>query len=137
MSLRDMLSKNTDFHFGFTGLNREAQPAKTSVIMEKTVALPQPAPATTKVGINIHAATEKVATEEKEVKPLKTEPKKALRRKADVEAKKDEKRPKATQKTVKPGPVEILIRDLSAAKTAKKTAKEAAKESVKELIGAK
>lgn len=137
MSLRELLSKNTEFHFGFTGLNREARPAKTAVVMEKTVALPQPAPATEKTGINIHAATEKVATAEKEVKPLKTEPTKALRRKQDVEAKKDESRPKATKTAVKPSPVEIVIKDLSKKPAARAAAKEAAKESVKDLIGSK
>ena len=137
MSLRELLSKNTDFHFGFSGLNREARPAKTAVVMERTVALPTPAPATEKTGINIHAATEKVATAEKEMAPLKTEPKKAMGRKAAVEAKKDMARPKAVQRSEKPGPVEIVIRDLSAAKKANSTAKESAKESVKELVGSK
>ena len=137
MSLRDLLTKDTDFHFGFTGLNREARPAKTSVIMEKTVALPTPAPATEKTGINIHAATEKVATAEKEVKPLKTEPTKALRRRAAVEEKKDEAQPKASKRTTKPSPVEIVIKDLSAKSSKRATAKESAKESVKDLIGSK
>lgn len=135
MSLRELLSKNTDFHFGFSGLNREARPARSDVIMQRTVALPTPAPATEKTGINLHAATEKVATAEKEMAPLKTEPTKAMGRKAAVEAKKDMKRPKAEQRSEKPAPVEILIRDLSAAKKASSTAKESAKESVKELVG--
>jgi len=137
MSLRELLSKNTDFHFGFSGLNREARPARSDVIMQRTVALPTPAPATEKTGINIHAATEKVATAEKEMAPLKTEPKEAMGRKAAVEEKKDMKRPKAVQRSEKPGPVEIVIKDLSAVKKAKGSAKEAAKESVKELVGSK
>jgi hypothetical protein len=137
MSLRELISKNTDFHFGFSGLNREARPAKTDVVMERTVALPTPAPATEKTGINLHAATETVATAEKEMAPLKTEPKKAMGRKAAVEAKKDMKRPEAKQRSEKPSPIEILIKDLSAAKKAKGTAKESAKESVKELVGSK
>jgi hypothetical protein len=137
MSLRELLSKNTDFNFRFGGLNREARPARSDVVMERTVALPTPAPATEKTGINICAATEKVATAEKEMTALKTEPTKAMGRKAAVEAKKDMKKLKPVQRSEKPTPVEILIKDLSAAKKAKGSAKESAKESVKELISSK
>jgi hypothetical protein len=136
MSLRDALSKQ-DFVFRFSGLNKLAEPAKTAVIMEKTVALPKTQTSTDKVGnVNIHKATEKVATAEKEVAPLKTEPEKALGRKGDVEAKKDESRPKARQRKEKPVTTQILIKDLSTeAKPTKASRKKKTQDAVKEIIG--
>ena len=137
MSLRDALNKN-DFVFKFSGLNRLAEPAKSSVIMEKTVALPTTEAATSKVGgVNINAETKTVATAEKEVKALETKPKKAMGRKAAVEARTDEARPKAKKRAVKPETTQITIRDLSAKapKAPRKSKKEAAQESVKEILG--
>ena len=135
MSLKDALSKS-DFVFRFSGLNKLAEPAKTAVVMEKTVALPQTHTSTDKVGdVNIHKATEKVATAEKEMKPLKTEPTKPMRRKADVEGKKDESRPKARQRTEKPETTQILIKDLSTKPKPRKSKKEQTQDAVKEIIG--
>ena len=137
MSLRDSINKG-EFVFRFSGLNKLAEPAKSSVIMERNVALPKTEAATNKMGdVNIHEASEMLVTEEKEVSALKTEPKKALGRKADVEAKKDMKRPQARQRAEKPSAVEILIRDLSSeAKPSKASRKKATQDSVKEIIGA-
>jgi hypothetical protein len=136
MSLKDAINKG-EFVFRFSGLNKLAEPAKTAVIMEKTVALPKTHTATDKVdGVNIHKTTAKVATEEKEMKELETKPEKALGRKADVEAKEDEKRPKARQRTAKPAPTTILIKDLSTgAKETKATRKKKTQDAVKEIIG--
>jgi hypothetical protein len=135
MSLKDALSKS-DFVFRFSGLNKLAEPAKTAVVMEKTVALPQTHTNTDKVGgVCINEATEKVATAEKEMKPLKTEPKKALGRKADVEGKKDEKRPQARQRKEKPETTQILIKDLSTKPKPRKSKKEQTQDAVKEIIG--
>lgn len=97
--------------------------------------MPQTQTSTDKVGgVCINKVSEKVATEEKEVKELETKPTKALGRKADVEAKKDKTRPKTTQRTEKPSPVEIVIKDLST-KPTKASRKKAAQDSVKEIIG--
>jgi len=136
MSLKDAINKG-EFVFRFSGLNKLAEPAKSAVIMEKTVALPQTHTATSKVdGVNIHTMTSKIATEEKEVKELETKPEKALGRKADVEAVKDEKRPVARQRKEKPAPTQILIKDLSTdAKQSKATRKKKTQDSVKEIIG--
>ena len=137
MSLKDALSKS-DFVFRFSGLNKLAEPAKTAVVMEKTVALPQTHTSTDKVGdVNIHKATEKVATAEKEMKPLETQPTKSLGRKGDVEAKKDESRPKARQRKEKPETTQILIKDLSTKpkeKKPRKSKKEQTQDAVKEII---
>jgi hypothetical protein len=136
MSLKDAINKG-EFVFRFSGLNKLAEPAKTAVIMEKTVALPKTHTATDKVdGVNIHKTTAKVATEAKEFKELETKPEKALGRKGDLEAKEDEKRPKARQRAVKPTPTTILIRDLSTgAKETKATRKKKTQDAVKEIIG--
>jgi hypothetical protein len=135
MSLKDAINKG-EFVFRFSGLNKLAQPARTDVIMEKNVAMPETHTNTDKVGgVCINEATEKVATVEKEVAPLKTEPKKAMGRKAKVEAKADEKRPKARQRAEKPSPTTILIKDLSEKpKKPKKSKKEQTQEAVKEII---
>jgi hypothetical protein len=137
MSLKDAMNKG-DFVFRFSGLNRLAEPAKSSAIMERNVALPKTHTSTDKVGdVNIHRASQMLATEEKEMKPLETKPEKAMGRKAKVEAKTDEKRPQARQRKEKPSAVEILIRDLSAeAKPTKASRKKATQDSVKEIIGA-
>jgi hypothetical protein len=136
MSLRDAVSKE-EFVFRFSGLNKLAQPAKTAVIMENTVAKPETHSSTNKVdGVNIHKTASKVATAEKEVAELKTKPEAALGRKADVIAKKDEKRPQARQRKEKPSPTTILIKDLSTqARKTKTIRKKEAQESVKEIIG--
>lgn len=136
MSLKDAINKG-EFVFRFSGLNKLAEPAKTAVIMEKTVALPQTHTATDKVdGVNIHKTTAKVATAEKEMKELETQPEKALGRKGDLEAKKDEKRPKARQRAEKPAPTTILIKDLSTgAKESKASKKKKTQDAVKEIIG--
>ena len=136
MSLKDSINKG-EFVFRFSGLNKLAEPAKSAVIMERTVALPKTHTATDKVdGVNINKTTAKVATEEKEVKELETKPEKALGRKGDVEAKKDVRRPQARQRNEKPSPVEILIRDLSAeAKPTKASRKKKTQDAVKEIIG--
>lgn len=133
MSLRDSINKG-EFVFRFSGLNKLAEPASSAVIMEKTVAMPKTQTATTKVdGVNIHKTTAKVATDEKEMEELETEPEKALGRKAKLVAKKDEKMPKKKDRAVKPNPTTILIRDLSTKTTVSR--KKKAQESVKEIIG--
>jgi len=136
MSLKDAINKG-EFVFRFSGLNRLAQPAKTDVIMERTVAMPQTHTNTDKVdGVNIHEMTEKLRTEEIEVKPLKTSPTKPMRRKADVEARDDEKRHQVRQRKEKPAPAQILIKDLSTeAKPTKASRKKKTQDSVKEIIG--
>jgi hypothetical protein len=136
MSLKDAINKG-EFVFRFSGLNKLAEPAKTAVIMEKTVAMPQTHTATDKVdGVNIHATTEKITTEAKEFKELETQPTKPMRRKAKVEAKEDEKRPKARQRSEKPAPTTILIKDLSTgAKESKASKKKKTQDAVKEIIG--
>lgn len=136
MSLKDAINKG-EFVFRFSGLNKLAQPAKTDVIMERTVAMPETHTATDKVdGVNIHKMTDKLATEEIEVRPLKTSPTKPMRRKADIEAKVDEKRPQARQRKEKPAPTQILIKDLSTeAKPTKASRKKKTQDSVKEIIG--
>lgn len=133
MSLRDSINKG-EFVFRFSGLNKLAEPASSAVIMEKTVAMPKTQTATTKVdGVNIHKTTAKVATDEKEMEELETEPEKALGRKAKLVAKKDEKMPKKKDRAVKPNPTTILIKDLSTKTTVSR--KKKAQESVKEIIG--
>lgn len=135
MSLKDAISKG-EFVFRFSGLNKLAEPAKSSVIMERNVAMPKTHTATDKVdGVNIHKATAKVATEEKEMEELETKPEKALGRKADVKAKKDESRPKARQRKEKPEATQILIKDLSTPAKPTKTKKQVTQDAVKEIIG--
>jgi len=136
MSLKDSINKG-EFVFRFSGLNKLAEPAQSSVIMERNVAMPQTSASTDRVGgVCINRVTEKVSTAEKEVKEMKTEPKKSLGRKADVEAKKDMARPKAQKRKEKPDAVQILIRDLSTeAKQTKASRKKATQDSVKEIIG--
>jgi hypothetical protein len=99
--------------------------------------MPKTHTATDKVdGVNIHKTTAKVATEEKEVKELETKPEKAMGRKAKVEAKSDEKRPKARQRKEKPDTTQILIKDLStSAKETKASKKKTTQDAVKEIIG--
>ena len=135
MSLKDAMNKG-EFVFRFSGLNRLAEPVKSSVIMEKTVALPKTQTSTDKVGdVCINKATEKISTEEKEMKPLETKPEKAMGRKADVEAKKDKKRPQARQRAEKPTPTTILIKDLSEKPKPRKSKKQETQDAVKEIIG--
>jgi hypothetical protein len=135
MSLKDAINKG-EFVFRFSGLNKLAEPAKSSVIMERTVALPKTHTATDKVdGVNIHKTAAKVATEEKEMKELETKPEKALGRKGDVEAKKDLTRPKARQRKEKPETTQILIKDLSTQAKPSKTRKQQTQDAVKEIIG--
>jgi hypothetical protein len=135
MSLKDAMNKG-EFVFRFSGLNRLAEPAKASVIMERNVAMPKTETATTKVSdVNIHQATNKVSTEEKEMEPLETKPEKAMGRKAKVEAKADEKRPKPRQRKEKPEATQILIKDLSEKPKPRKTKKQETQDAVKEIIG--